>query len=66
MKKVVKFPNLVAEMARNGETQKDLAVLLKTNKSTMSRKFNGKTEWTITDIDIICEHYKKDYYELFK
>lgn len=66
MKKIVKFPNLVAEMARNGETQKDLAALLKTNKSTMSRKLNGKTEWTIGDIDIICEHYKKDYYQLFK
>lgn len=66
MKRVVKFPNLVAEMARNGETQKDLAKLLKTTRSTMSRKMNGKTEWTISDVEIICEHYKKDYYELFK
>ena len=66
MKKVVKFPNLAAEMARNGETQKDLVELLKTNKSTISRKMSGKTQWTVTDVEIICEHYKKDYYELFK
>lgn len=66
MKKVVKFPNLLAEMARNGEAQKDLADLLKTNKSTMSRKLAGKTEWTVSDVETICEHYKKDYYTLFK
>jgi transcriptional regulator with XRE-family HTH domain len=66
MKKIVKFPNLAAEMARNGETQKDLVELLKTNKSTISRKMSGITQWTIADVEIICEHYKKDYYELFK
>lgn len=66
MKKIVKFPNLVAEMARNGETQKDLAALLNISRSKMSRKMTGKSLWTIPDVEIICNHYKKDYYELFK
>ena len=62
----VLFPNLVSEMARRGENQKTLASLLGVTSATISRKLAGKIDWSIGEIDIICEHYKKDYYQLFK
>lgn len=65
MKKVL-FPDLVGEMAKNGETQKSLAKLLGITYSSVCRRLSGKSEWTISDIDKICEHYNKNYYELFK
>jgi len=65
-KEQVKFPNLVAEMAKNCESQKTVAKLLGVTQPTIHRKLAGKCEWTIGDIEILCEHYKKDYYQLFK
>ena len=64
--KKIKYPNLVAEMARHGESEKTLAELLDLHKNSISKRFLGKVDWTISDIDKICEHYGKDYYELFK
>lgn len=66
MKHEVKYPNLVAEMARNGDTQKTLAELLGTTIATISRKLAGKIDWSIWEVETICEYYKKDYYQLFK
>ena len=66
MKKEVKYPKLAAEMAKNGESQIVLAKVLGTTVVTVCRKMSGKSLWTIEDIDAICEHYKKDYHELFK
>ena len=65
-KKIPKYPNLVAEMAKNGDTQISLGKVIGLAKVTMCLKMSGKTEWTISEIDKICEHYKKNYYELFK
>lgn len=65
MKKVI-YPELASEMARNGETQTELSKLLEISNGTTSNKLSGRTEWTISEIDKICEHYGKDYYELFK
>ena len=65
-KKKPKYPNLLAEMAKNGDTQTSLGKVIGLSKVTMCLKLAGKTEWTISEIDKICEHYKKDYYELFK
>lgn len=65
MKKVI-YPGLVGEMARCGETQEDLSKLLGLRRETISRKISGRFEWTISEIDILCDHYKKDYYQLFK
>ena len=65
MKKVI-YPGLAAEMARRGESQYTLAELLETTYSAIHRRMMGKTEWSISEIDKVCEHYNKDYYELFK
>lgn len=66
MKKEIKFPNLQAEMSRNGETQEAVANLLGLTRATIGHKLKGKAQWTIGEIETLCEHYKKDYYELFK
>lgn len=64
--KKIKYPNLIGEMAKHGDTQKTLGDLLNITDSSVSRRLSGEIEWTISEIDIICEHYKKNYYELFK
>ena len=60
------YPGLRAEMSRNGDTQKILANELKISPSTFFCRLNGKSDWTISDIEFLCKRYKKDYYELFK
>ena len=64
--KKVKYPNLLAEMARRGEKQKDIAELLGTTAASVCRKLSGQVDWSTNEIDILCEHYKKDYSQLFK
>ena len=62
----VKYPNLVAEMARRGERQKVIAELLGVAVPTVCRKLSGQIGFSISEIEILCEHFGKDYYELFK
>ena len=64
--KQVKYPGLVAEMASRGENQKTIAKLLGRTGPNISKRFSGKKEWSIGEIEKICEYYGKDYYELFK
>lgn len=66
MAKYVLYPNLAAEMARRGETTKDLEKILFLDRSQIYRKLNGFAKLTIGDVETLCEHYNKDFYELFK
>ncbi len=61
-----KYPNLVAEMARRGDTQITLGKLLGLTNNSVHRKMTGKSQWTINEIEILCEYFNKDYDELFK
>lgn len=65
MEKIL-YPELLGEMAKHGDTQKSLAKLLGITYSSVSRRLSGKSEWSISEIDILCEYYDKNYYELFK
>lgn len=65
MKKIL-YPNLVAEMARHGESQRDLGAMLGLPHESICRRLSGKIEWSISEIDKLCEHYEKNYHELFK
>lgn len=65
MKKVL-YPELAAEMAKHGDTLKSIGKLLGITYASVSRRLAGKNDWTISDIDKLCEYYNKDYYELFK
>ncbi len=64
--KYVKYPELMGEMAKHGDTQRALAKILGITYSSVWRRLTGQKEWTISEVDKICEHYGKDYYELFK
>ena len=65
-KSAIKYPNIVAEMARRGETRQTIADLLGVTFMTVCRKLSGKGEWTISEVEALCEHYNMNYYELFK
>lgn len=65
MKKIL-FPGLVGEMAKNGDTQEKLGKIIGLSRMSIINKMSGRTEWTISEIEAVCNHYKKDYHELFK
>lgn len=64
--KKIKFPELAGEMAKHGESQRDIAKLLGIPFSSVCRRLSGEIQWTIGDVETLCKHYKKGYYELFK
>ena len=64
--KKIKYPELVGEMAKNGDTQKSIAKLLGITYSSVCRRLSGKSEFSISEVEILCKHYNKNYYELFK
>ena len=64
--KRIAYPELSGEMARRGDTQKTLGDLLGLTSSCISKRLSGEVEWSISEIDKICEFYNKDYYALFK
>ena len=65
MKKVV-YPGLVAEMARRGDTLATIGKLIGVSATSVSRRMLGKQEWSIGEVDKLCEYYNKNYYQLFK
>lgn len=63
--KNVLYPHLLAEIAKNGELQKDIAELLSIGTSTVCRKIKGQADWTISEIKTLCRHYGKPFEVLF-
>lgn len=66
MEHVVLYPNLLAEMARRGETRRTIAKLIKSTPPTVSKKMLGQSAWKMKEIDILCKHYETEYHVLFK
>jgi len=64
MKKIM-YPDIRGEMARHGETNNDLGKLLGVTSGSISRRLSGEIEWSISEIELLCKHYNKNYYELF-
>lgn len=64
--KKIEYPQLAGEMAKHGDTQKSLGILLGITYASVCRRMSGRTEWTISEIDKLCEYYHKNYDELFK
>lgn len=64
MKKVI-YPQLLAEISKNGDLQKDIANLLSIGTSTVCRKINGQVDWKMSEIKILCQHYGKNFEVLF-
>lgn len=61
-----KYPEIISELRKNAESQQHLANYLEIDITTLRKKLSGKTQWNIGEIDKLCEHFVKDYYELFK
>ncbi len=64
--KIVKYPGLVAEMARHGDNQTTIAKMFDITASSICKRFSGELEWKISEIEKICDYYGKNYDELFK
>ena len=60
------YPDLVGEMAKHGDTLKTIAKLLDLTVPSIWSRFAGKKDWTISEIETICDHYGKSYDDLFK
>ena len=63
--KMVFYPNLRAEMARHGDTLDDIGKLLDMGVSSVGRRLSAETEWSISEINILCKHYEMPYEVLF-
>lgn len=66
MAKKYKYFTLQTEMMRKGESQADVARLLKITANAVRNKLDCRNEWTINEIDTLCNHYNMNYYDLFK
>lgn len=53
------FRNLIAEMARAGYTYKAMAEEIGIGEVAYSKKVNGKTNWTVTEMVIIQDILNK-------
>jgi len=52
-------------LAENNMTQKDLAVLIDTSANTVHRKLTGKSEFSLSEVEIIAEYFHKTIDEIF-
>lgn len=60
-----KYSKLTLEMKNNKATQKHLSEILGITDVSFRKKLAGKTDWTIGEIETLCDYFKRDYYELF-
>lgn len=66
MAKKYKYFTLQTEMLRNKESQEEIGRLLGISSTSVRNKLDDKNKWTISEIDALCKHYNKDFYELFE
>ena len=64
--KKYKYFDLQTEMIKHNESQEQISRVLGITSASFRNKLDGLNEWTIGEIDKLCEHYNKNYYELFK
>jgi len=60
-----KYSNLVKIMKQTKESQRSLCKIIGINENSIRNKLAGRTDWTIGEIETLCDYFKKDYYELF-
>ena len=60
-----KYMHLYNVMRKHKESLSKVAKLLNITPQTISSKLVGASEWTISEIDFLCNHYGEDYYKLF-
>ena len=65
MKKLL-YPELAAEMVRHNDTQREVAKLIGKTPNAVWRRITGRTDWSTSEIDLLCERYNMSYNELFR
>lgn len=61
------YPELVNQMKLHNENLMDISKLIGLNfREQTCRRLTGETEFTISEVEILCKHYSMDFYELFK
>ena len=60
------YPTLRAEMARHGETQREVAEAMGIAYCSFNQRLSKKMEWHITHIKFLCDRYNMTFEELFK
>ena len=53
-------------MAKKGDSQKDVADMLAVSASAVNRKIRGFSDWTVTEIFMLCDHYQQKFEFLFR
>ena len=61
-----KFSGLRAQMAKYGHNQSDLAKVFNKSIGYINSRLNGRVDWSLTDINTLCELYNVSFEELFK
>ena len=61
------FPEIVKQMKKRKEGTQDIADLIgQKYKSQITRRLQGKLDWTIREAKILCNHYNIKFEKLFR
>lgn len=59
------FPNLRAEMARNGDRFEDVAKVLDISVPSLHRRLSNEISFDVEEIDLLCKRYNVPFEILF-
>lgn len=60
------YSDIIKAIEEKQETQRKIANILGITDVALRFKLSAKYEWTIGEIETLCKHFNKNYYELFK
>lgn len=60
------YKRLKSAMIMKGDDQKTLAELLDVSIPSISRRLSGDIDWSISEIETLCERYNMSFEELFE
>lgn len=60
------FPNLIAEMGRNGDSLQSLSNELGMNYQALSARLRGRKSFELPEITILMKKYRKSFEYLFQ
>ena len=68
MKKIkqYKYSEIIKKILERRETQIEVSQMLGITVIAFRKKLDGKTEWKISEIKMLCEHFKTGFNKLFK
>ena len=61
----VRYRNLLAEMAKRGESYGTLADLCDIDEQTFGKKMRNDAPFTVAQVDVLCRHYGCAFEYLF-